>query len=144
MQKIIALYATKDRGKTTTLNKLIDLLSQLTDRYEICRYHETHAYFEISNHKIIVCTPGDTQEIIKDNIRFCNKYDCDIFVTATHTRGSTVEEIENLTSKNKAKLVWVKKEDDESQNNIVAVGLLSLILKEIYPNFDELVYIPEN
>lgn len=47
MKKVIALYASADKGKTKTLNKLIDLLSLISDYYEICRSDEGWAYFEI-------------------------------------------------------------------------------------------------
>ena len=47
MKKVIALYASADKGKTQTLNKLIDLLSLISDYYEICRSDEGWAYFEI-------------------------------------------------------------------------------------------------
>ena len=87
--KIIALYATKDRGKTSTLNKLIDLLSLIADSYELNRDYETKAYFEINNKGIVVCTAGDDDEEIKANIAFLQKsnHKKDLFVTASHTRG---------------------------------------------------------
>lgn len=140
MQKIIALYASANKGKSTTLNKLIDLLETVADNFEISRAKESMGYFEVWGKKIVVCTPGDTQEIIKGNIKFTQKHECDIFITATRTKGGTTEEIEKLTDKNSAQLVWVSKEDDESKNSLIAAELFSLIIKDIDPIFGEFVF----
>ena len=139
--KIIALYATRNRGKTTTLNKLIDLLSLVAGYYEINRAGETCAYFEINGKGVTVCTPGDNEEAIKANIKFfMNKeHKKDVLVTTSHKWGETVNEINDFTDKKKADLVWVKKVDDESKNALIAAGLLGLVRKEVYPEFDDAV-----
>ena len=137
--KVIALYATRNRGKTTTLNKLIDLLSLVASSYEISRTGETCAYFEVNGKGVTVCTPGDNGEAIKANIDFLKKHESDVFVTASHKWGETVDEIKAFTDKKKAGLVKVEKVNDESKNAIVAAGLLGLIRKEVYPEFDEAV-----
>ena len=50
MQKIIALAANKDQGKSTTLNILIDLLSSIADECEIYRDSlvDSWAWFKIN------------------------------------------------------------------------------------------------
>lgn len=140
--KIIGLYATRNRGKTTTLNKLIDLLSLIADNYEISRDFETQAYFEINGNGITVCTSGDDKNYIKANIEFLTKsgHKTDLFVTPSHVRDETVKELKKFTKKECANLVWVAKEDDETKNTVIAARLFGLIMREIYPEFDSSVY----
>ena len=136
MDLIIALCGVKNVGKTTTLNKLIDLLSLIADSYGIERLRETRASFTIRGRKVAVCTPGDTKDIIKDNISYFPDIDeYDVFVTASHTRGGTVEELESLAKKKDAKLIWIDKEDDKSKNPVIAAGLLGLIMQGINKDF---------
>ncbi|MBO4439000.1 MAG: hypothetical protein J5798_06580 [Spirochaetaceae bacterium] len=139
MEKIIALYGPRNMGKTTTLKKLIDLLSVIAKNYEISFYKEVWAYFKINGKKIVVCTPGDNKDIVKGNINYTKSYDCDIFVTAARTRGGSVDELKKFTNKKEAELIWVQKEDDESKNNCIAAGLFSLIVKDVIPDFDNFV-----
>lgn len=134
MKKVIALYATADRGKTATLKKLIDLLSNIAEYCELCRSYECWAYFEIKGMKVVVCTPGDAKGEIKHNAKYATKYDCDIFVTATRTKGETTAEIAKFTKKQKAQLVWIKKENNEENNGIVAANLFNLIIRDACEN----------
>lgn len=138
--KIIGLYGTHDIGKTTTLNKLIDLLSLIANNYEIDRSYDTFAYFVINEKNIVVCTPGDNKEAIENNIEFLEKHDCDVFVTATRTKGKTVNGIEKLTKKKSAELIWVEKEDNELKNTVIAGSIFGLIMQEINPDFENSVY----
>ena len=48
---------------------------------------------------VVVCTPGDSKVEVKENIKFSQKYECDIFVTATRTKGETTREMERFTNK---------------------------------------------
>jgi len=134
VRKIIALYAAANRGKTTTLNKLIDLLSIVSEYYESRRSNEGWTYFEIKGLKVVVCTPGDAKGEIKCNAKYATDYDCDIFVTATRTKGETTAEIAKFTKKQKAQLVWIKKENNEENNSIVAANLFNLIIKDVCEN----------
>ena len=140
--KIIGLSATKNRGKTTTLNKLIDLLALVADNYEINRDFETKAYFEINGKGITVCTPGDDRNYIRENIEFLMKsgHKTDLFVTPSHVRDETVKELAKFTRKECATLVWITKENNEAKNTIIAARLFGLIIREIYPEFDSSVY----
>ncbi len=140
MKKIIALYASSNKGKTTTLNKLIDLLEQLSDNYEIKRiYNESYAYFEFSDKNIVVCTKGDYDYILQENISFATEHNYDIFVTATRTKGGTVTETENFKQSENAELYWFPKEDNEYKNNLIAAELLSFIVKQIEPDYENLI-----
>nr|WP_318660111.1 hypothetical protein [uncultured Treponema sp.] len=140
MKRVIALYASANKGKTTTLNRLIDLLSLISDYYEKCRSDEGWAYFEIRGLKVVVCTPGDSKVEVKENIKFSQKYDCDIFVTATRTKGETTREMERFTNKKDVNLVWIKKDTDEQVNNLFAANIFNLIIKEIDYDFSSYVF----
>ena len=124
--KIFALYAAKNKGKTATLNKLIDLFVSVADRYEINREYETNAYFVVNGKGITVCTAGDNNDIISENLDFLKKHDTEVFVSASRTRGGTVEGLSEFAEKFKAELVWIEKTEGESNYNLVASGLVSL------------------
>lgn len=136
MKKIIVLYAAANRGKTTVLNKLIDLLKLIATNYEIEPfYNETSAYFEVFDKKIVVCTKGDYGQATLENITFAESYGYDIFITASRTKGSTTDEITKFAATQNAKLDWIFKENNEAKNNLIAAGLLSYIVNDIDPDF---------
>lgn len=131
MQKIIALYAPANKGKTTTLNILIDLLSIVSSECNVWKTKEGWGWFVINDKVVGVCTPGDNQTVIKENIDYFNKNECDIVVTATRTKGCTVKELEKLEKKEKCPIEWIKKEDDENKNKIIASEIFRKVLDEI-------------
>ena len=140
MKEIIALYGSSSKGKTTTLNKLIDLLKIISDISEIKQdSKDSYAYFEIYNKKIVVCTKGDYGYILQENISFATEHDYDIFVTATRTKGYTVSETIDFKNSENANLYWIPKEDNEPKNNLIAAELLSLIVKHIDPDFESTI-----
>jgi len=141
MKTIIGLYASSNKGKSTTLNKLIDLLEVVADNYEISRFcNETSAYFDLYGKKIVVCTKGDFAEIIQENTSYAEKYGYDIFVTATQTKGGTTAELENFKERDDSEIIWFGKEDDEKKNKLIASELLSLIVKILVPDFEKSIW----
>ena len=56
------------------------------------------------------------------------------FVSATRTKGGSVNEIENLASKEKVEIDWIEKIDDEKKNKVIAASLFTKVLK-IIENF---------
>ncbi len=115
MEKIIGLYGKGSCGKTATLNFLIDLLTVATTSCPMPTPHtgdrkETFTY----NDKVIsICTDGDYEEILEENISYFNKQKCDIVITATRTRGKTCDALNTFASKNKISTVdWIKKSYD--------------------------------
>lgn len=109
MKKIIALYGTGSTGKTSTLNCLIGLLDPLLekepsewgkDRRKKLKYHEK---------KVIVTTPGDNYNEIKENIEFFKKHEGDILITATRTKGYTVTTLEEHAQSKNIEIEWIKK-----------------------------------
>lgn len=133
MKKIFGLWGAANRGKTTTLNILVDLLSQVSDSYSVQRFYESRAWFLINGIKIGVCTPGDNQTEIKENIKFFTKNECEIIVTATRTKGGSVDEVEFFKNEHNAELVWIEKEDNPDLNKLVAGDIFRRIIDEVYP-----------
>lgn len=133
MKKIFGLWGAANRGKTTTLNILVDLLSQVSYSYSVQRFYESRAWFLINGIKIGVCTPGDNQTEIKENIKFFTKNECEIIVTATRTKGGSVDEVEFFKNEHNAELVWIEKEDNPDLNKLVAGDIFRRIIDEVYP-----------
>lgn len=132
MKKIFGLWGAANRGKTTTLNILVDLLSQVADSYSVQRFYESRAWFLINGIKIGVCTPGDNQTEIKENIKFFTENECEIIVTATRTKGGSVDELALFKNKHNAELIWIEKKDNPNLNKLVAADIFRRIINEVY------------
>lgn len=131
MKKIIALYGPQNRGKTTTLKILIDLLSVVSDANAVWKEDgEAWGWFKISARTVSVCSSGDNADIVKENI--AEFKDCDIFVSATRTKGGSVSEIEKLASKENVEIDWIEKFDDENKNKLIAACLFQKVLKTLF------------
>ena len=109
MKKIIALWGRADIGKTTTLNYLIRLLDKSKEGEERPLNKDRRVVISYGNKKIAVTTLGDNFE----------KNDCDILVTATRTRGKTVDTINKYCKENKAEVIWIKKEISETSAHLI-------------------------
>ncbi len=138
MRKVFALYAPANHGKTTTLNILIDLLCIVADSYNVWRDREGWGWFVINGVTVGVCTPGDNQDVIKNNIRYFNENGCEIVVTASRSKGGGVKEIEKLEKKEKAELEWIEKEDSQKLNKLIASDIFRKILNEVYPKEEQI------
>ena len=130
MEKIFALYASSNKGKTTTLNILIDLLAVVSDKYNIWREYEGWAWFIIKNKTISVCTSGDNANTVKNNIK--DYKDCDIFISDSRTKGGSVNEIEKLSKSENLKIEWIEKEDNPKKNKEIAADLFRRIMNELF------------
>ena len=104
MKTIIALYRRANTGKSTTLNYLIGLLKgqevDFKEKREIVYY---------GSKKIAVTTPGDNAYEIERNIKFFEKEDSDILVTATRSKGKTTNMIYKYHKEINAELKWIEK-----------------------------------
>ena len=110
--KALVLWGRGNCGKTTTLKLLIDklissgantLLKQPlhTNGIDCC------AVLEQNVKKIAVITAGDDEESINQLLDIINNYDCDVYVCASRSKGSTVDLLNKLFSGNI--IVWVEK-----------------------------------
>lgn len=110
---VIALYGCSNSGKTTTLKKVIDKLER---KYKVNDAREKHSaandklvIVDIDRVKVGISTGGDNGAIVKNCITNLFQKGCNIIVTATRSKGATVEVVEKFCKTNNYKLDWVKK-----------------------------------
>jgi GTPase SAR1 family protein len=147
LQRIIGLFGAANQGKTTTLNYLIHLLSKAqmglnysTITIEDCGVEDNYDHtqsFEVNGLKIAVASSGDNGNAVANNIKFFKEQDCDIAVTATRTKGSSVIVLGEFAKEASINIEWVQKSNEcnishaskQLCNREIALYLLSLILK---------------
>jgi hypothetical protein len=94
MQKtIIALWGTKNVGKTTTIGwayKRLRRKREATNSLNICtRFRkELVATLDINGVKVGFASPGDTPRILEEYVQILIEEGCIVIVCATHTRRS--------------------------------------------------------
>lgn len=121
LTKIIALYGAANTGKSTTLNYLINLLAKteavgnhaevtVADCGDVRKLDDTPKLFVLNGLKIAVTPSGDNGHELDKNIVFIKDCDCDIAVTASRTKGSSVETLNNFAKAAGIKVEWIKKE----------------------------------
>lgn len=146
MKNIIALVADEDKGKTTTLNYLINLLSSAAEASEIYPKsdNDTQAFFKINNNWIFVGTEGDEAVTIMENIKETKKNDCSIGIIASQTSRECLDTIKKQTSSDGSPIKIIKKFDDiegslpsnlsnNVKNRIIAAKLFQEIFNVLVP-----------
>ena len=135
--KIIALRGRSNCGKSETLGiflrKLIYL--QMSVQPEKKVWKDTRESIKVGNMTIDICPPGDTEEIVRENIAYFEKHPCDIAFTATRSRGRGCWALDGYANEAGAELIWIRKEynDDlgkegqEDANNALAEKLYRMI-----------------
>ncbi len=108
MKTIIGLYRRANTGKTTTLNYLIGLLDKSKEEMQSLT-KDRRVAISYGNKSIAVTTQGDNKYEIEENIKFFEKEDCDILVTATRSRGQTTDAIDKYHKEINAKIIWIEK-----------------------------------
>ena len=108
MKTIIVLYRRANTGKTTTLNYLIGLLDKSKEEMQSLT-EDRRVVISYDNKSIAVTTQGDNENEINRNIKFFEKEDCDILVTATRSKGQTPRAIYNYHKEINAKIIWIEK-----------------------------------
>lgn len=73
------------------------------------------------------------QEQLKENIIFFTKNECEIIVTATRTKGGSVDELALFKNELNAELIWIEKKDNPNLNKLVAADIFRRIIDEVYP-----------
>ncbi|EHG21964.1 hypothetical protein HMPREF9332_01645 [Alloprevotella rava F0323] len=109
MKKIIALYRSAETGKTSTLNLLIELLDKNKKVEEERLIEDRRVSISYGSKKIAVTTWGDNGFELKENIKFFEKENCDILVTATRTRGETTEILNDYAKEIDTDIIWIEK-----------------------------------
>lgn len=146
--RIIALYGRSNTGKTGTLKQLIDKMrnSNFKDigEYKIQEAEDDLCcVLEYLGKKIGITTLGDGTDVLEDAFDFMTRYNCDLYICATHTKGKTVKFVEKRTEN--GVLIWhskwkiSKRENREYEkldddiysviNSAVADGMLKTVIK---------------
>ena len=131
MKKIIALSGKAESGKTTTLNILINLLSIVSDSFEISREYDSMATFTFNDTIISVCTPGDTGDILQENIDYFEEQKCDVCVSAIRTKGAGWNLYKEFAKKNNLEILKIFKDDDKTSCRLYAANLFQMVTSEI-------------
>lgn len=116
MKKIIALYGRGNIGKTNTLNYLIGQLEKSKEVYGDDLNKDRRVILSYRNKRIAITTSGDIGSNLEENISFFKKGNCDILVTATRTRGATVDTLKRYANENNTEIIWIKKNISASLN----------------------------
>ena len=110
---IIGLWGPGEKGKTKTLNLLIKSLGG-PEGTEDRRVRLTY-----KKKKIAITTYGDDKEQLQSNVAFFDEENCDIYVTATRTRGGSVVELEKFEKKIGAEIIWISKSYSTSYQELI-------------------------
>ncbi len=119
MKKIIALYRRAETGKTSTLNLLIELLDKNEKAEENRLTKDRRVSISYGSKKIAVTTWGDNEVELKENIKYFEKEDCDILVTATRTRGETSEILNDYAKEINTEIIWIEKNLSASLEELI-------------------------
>lgn len=119
MKKIIALYRRAETGKTSTLNLLIELLDKNEKAEENRLTEDRRVSISYGSKKIAVTTWGDNEVELKENIKYFEKKDCDILVTATRTRGETTEILNDYAKEINTEIIWIEKNLSASLEELI-------------------------
>ena len=134
MNTIIVLYRRANTGKTTTLNYLIGLLDKSKEEMQSLT-KDRRVTISYGNKSIAVTTQGDNKYEIEENIKFFEKEDCDILITATRSRGQTTDAIYKYHKEINAKIIWIEK----NLSVILEDSINQMQAKDIQATIDTLI-----
>ena len=107
---IIGLWGPGGKGKSTTLNLLIKSLGGpegTVDQRVRLTYREK---------RIAITTYGDDEWQLKENIKFFDEKSCDIYITATRTKGDTKKVLKKYA---KTDIIWIGKNYSDSLHDLI-------------------------
>ena len=107
---VIALYGPGRKGKTTTLNLLIGILGGT--RKEVYR----RLRLTYGGKRIAIATYGDDEWQLNKNIKFFDEKSCDIYITATRTKGDTKKVLKKYA---KTDIIWIGKNYSDSLHDLI-------------------------
>lgn len=146
MEKMIAFVGKENKGKSSTLNILIDILSSVSDFCEIYRDSDidSWAWFEINGKRIFIGTAGDDAKSVRENINYTKQYGCDIGITGFQTTDETKKEYEKqiktgipFIQVQKTKIernIILNKFNNHAKNRIIAAKLFLELFKITLPD----------
>ena len=104
--KLIALYGASSCGKSSLLRNVI---KHFKPEMVINNDQDYCEVIECNNFKIGIGTAGDDYNAVKGNLDFFAENQCDIWITASRTKGEPVKAIYEVESKLGLKVIWIKK-----------------------------------
>jgi len=111
---IICLYGVENSGKTSVIRKLANkfkLQSKIYNEKEIkvpCK-SDFRLCFHHERMKVGIASGGDTLKIVKENLDFFFKENCDVMIITARSGGKSHKEI-NKHSKNH-EIIWYRQAD---------------------------------
>lgn len=145
MKKIIVLYGAKDKGKTTTLKKLIEEMrkdssfsGEILEPYLINLKDDKKITCTYKNKRIAITTGGDSNDIINENLEFFERYKCDILVTAASAGSGAFTRIKDYT-KNKDPFWRVHKHVAESSEDTIKEKINNAQAEDLLNCLDETI-----
>ncbi len=109
--KVIALFGKGGTGKTTTLNLLNNLINPDNPATNLGK--DDKYTFTYKGKTISITTPGDNEKEINNN--YAKEKKCDIWVTASRTKGQSVKKLKEI-SKN---IRWIEKNVGHKRKELV-------------------------
>lgn len=116
MKQIIGLKGSAKKGKTETLNHLIDLLEIATGQQTAPtpqpEGHDRKRSFTYNGNKVSICTAGDNLSELLANKKYFEDEKCDIAISAARTSGATHVVLNDLAKNNNINVSWIQKKYD--------------------------------
>lgn len=109
--RIIGLYGHGQCGKSATLNEVKELLRAVGKSISMQPHphSESPETFEYNGHVVSVATAGDTREIVEANCRYFKQKGCDVAISATRTKGGSVDALNEFADSEGVKVEWIAK-----------------------------------
>ena len=111
MHKILVIYGHANCGKSETINFVRELIRQdggesTASNVRAGDQNETFLY---KGQIVCICPGGDTEDIVKRNFVYASAKNADVIITASRTRGGTVEEVLRWEKELGVKTDWMQK-----------------------------------
>ena len=109
--RLIALYGRSNCGKSDTLNRLKEQLRQAGTSVSRIPHPDSDKPETFLYKGLTVCVApgGDVREIVEGNLRYFTGKQCDVAVTASRTKGGTVDALTEFAANNGIGIDWVEK-----------------------------------
>ena len=109
--RIIELYGHGQCGKSATLNELKELLRAAGKSISMQPHphSESPETFEYNGHVVCVAPAGETREIVEANCRYFKQKEYDVAISATRTKGGSVDALNEFADSEDVKVEWIAK-----------------------------------
>lgn len=116
--RIIGLYGHGKCGKSATLNDVKELLRKAGKSISLAPhpYCESPETFEYNGLVVCAAPAGDTIEIVEANCRYFKQKGCDVAISATRTKGGSVDAMNEFANSEGVKVEWIAKSYEYNLN----------------------------